>query len=114
MKEEHLKTCDIAYGQLHFTMRKELGVNLDKEHWYEHVPKSIDTSCESKVSVLQNQQVKTDRNIPNSKVGVIIHVNEQGTYLLIDIPIPGDRNVIKEKVKRILIYKNLTMESQHM
>jgi hypothetical protein len=39
-------------------------VKLDKEHWYDHVPESTETSHESKVTILWNQQVKTDRTIP--------------------------------------------------
>jgi hypothetical protein len=30
---------------------------LDKEHWYDHVPKSVETSHEGKVIILWNQQV---------------------------------------------------------
>jgi hypothetical protein len=58
---------------------KEVEVNLDKEHWYEDVPKSVEKSHESEVSIIQNQQVKTGRTIPNNKADIIIHVNEKGT-----------------------------------
>ena len=33
---------------------------------YEHVPKSIETSQGSKVTILWNQQVQTDRTIPQN------------------------------------------------
>jgi len=42
------------------------GVQLDKKHWYEHVPKSVKTSQGGKVTILWNQQVQTDRTIPIS------------------------------------------------
>ena len=51
---------------LHFNICKEIGVQLDKKHWYEHVPKSVETSQGGKVT-LWNQQVQTDRTIPNKK-----------------------------------------------
>jgi hypothetical protein len=38
----------------------------------------------------------------------------QGTYMLIDAAIPGDRNVIKREVEKILIYQDLIMEIQRM
>jgi len=38
-------------------------VQLDKKHWYEHVPKSVQTSQGGKVTILWNQQVQTDRTI---------------------------------------------------
>lgn len=57
--------------------------------------------------------MKTDRTIPNNKAVIIIHINNKGTCLKIGIPISGDRNVIKEKAKKILKYKGLTVETQY-
>ena len=34
--------------------------------------------------------------------------------MLIDVANPGDRNVIKKEVKKILIYKDLIIEIQRM
>jgi hypothetical protein len=39
---------------------------------------------------------------------------EKGTCMLIDAPIPGDRNVIKKEAEKILKYKDLTTEIQRM
>jgi hypothetical protein len=36
--------------QIHFTTCKEVGVKLDKEPWYEHVPKLIETGHEDKLT----------------------------------------------------------------
>jgi hypothetical protein len=94
-------------------MCKETGVQLDKKHWYEHVPKSIETSQEGKVTVLWNQQLQTDRTIPNNKPD-IIRDNEKGTCMLIDVAISGDRNVIKKESEKILKYKDITTEIQRM
>ena len=69
---------------------------------YDHVPKSVKTSHECKVTVLWNQQVQTNRTIANNKLDIIICDNEQGTCMSIDVAIPGDRNVIKRKVQKIL------------
>jgi len=63
---------------------------------------------------LWNQQVQTDRTIPNNKPDVIIHDNEKGMCMLIDVAISGERNVIKKEAKKILKYKDLTVEIQHM
>ena len=73
---------------------------MDKKHWYEHVPKSVETSQGGKVTILWNQQVQTDRTIPNNKPDIIIHDNEKGTCMLIDFAISGERNVIKMKPRR--------------
>jgi len=66
-------------AQLHFKIYKETGVQQDKKHWYEHVPKSVETSKGGKVTILWNQQVQPDRTIPNNKPDIIIQDNEAGT-----------------------------------
>jgi len=88
---------------------------LDKNHRYEHVPTSVETSQGGTVIVLWNQQVQTDRIIHNNnKPDIIIRDNEKGTCILIDVAISGDRNVIKKEAKKILKYKDLTIEIQCM
>jgi hypothetical protein len=50
----------------------------------------------------------TDRTIPNNKLDIIVHDNEKGTDILIDVATSGDRNVIKKKAEKILKYKDNT------
>jgi hypothetical protein len=99
----------IQCTQLHFNMCKETGVKLDKKYWYQHVPKSVETSQGGKVTILWNQQVQTDRTMD-----VIKRDNERGKCTLIDVAISGDRNVIKKKAERILKYKDFRIEIQGM
>ena len=111
-KEQYIKRHDGVSAQLHFNICKVTGVQLDKKHWCEHVPKSVETSQGVKVTVLWIQQVQTDRTIPNNKPDILIHNNEKST--LIDVAISGDRNVIKKEAEKILKYKDLTIEIQCM
>ena len=101
-------------AQLHFNICKETGVQLDKKHRYEHVPKSVETSQGGKVTILWNQQVQADRIIPNNKPDIIIRDNENGTCMLIDAAISGNRNLTKKEAEKILKHKDLTIEIQHM
>jgi hypothetical protein len=78
---------------------------LDKKHWYEHVPKSIETKKVGKVIILWNQQMQTH---------IIIRDDEKRTCMLIDVAISGGRNVIKKEAEKILKYKDLTIEIQCM
>jgi hypothetical protein len=55
--EQYVKRHDRVCAQLHFNICKEIGVKLDNERWYDHVPESIKTSYEGKVTILWNQQV---------------------------------------------------------
>ena len=56
-KEQYVKRHDKVSAQIHFNICKETGVQMDKKHWYEHVPKSVETDQGSKVTILWNQQV---------------------------------------------------------
>jgi len=67
-----------------------------------------------KVTILWNQQLQTDRTIPNNKPDIKIRDNEKGTCMLIDVAISGDGNVIKKEAEKILNYKDLTIEIQRM
>jgi len=99
-------------AQLHFNICKEIEVKLDNKHWYDHTPKSAETSHEVKITILWNQQVRNDRTIPNNKPDMIIRDNKKGTCMLKDAAIPGDRNVIKKEAEKILKYKDLVTEIQ--
>jgi hypothetical protein len=66
------------------------------------------------IIILWNQQVQTDRTIPNNKPDIIIRDNEKETCTLIDVAISGDRNVIKKEAEKILKYKDLTIEIQRL
>jgi hypothetical protein len=72
------------------------------------------TNQGSKVTILWNQQVQTDRTIPSNKPDIIIRDNEKGTCMLIDIAISGNGNVIRKEAEKILKYKDLTLEIQRM
>ena len=76
---------------------------MDNKHWYEHVPKSVETSQGVKVTILWNQQIQPDTTSPNNKPGIIIHDDKKGTCVLMDVAISGDRNVIKRKSRSFKI-----------
>jgi hypothetical protein len=58
-KEQYIKRHDRVCAQLHSNICKELGVNVDNELWYEHVPTSVETSQVGKITIVWNQQVQT-------------------------------------------------------
>jgi hypothetical protein len=51
-KEQYIKRHDRVCAQLHFNICKKTGVQLDKKHWYEHVPKTVEKDHESDVTIL--------------------------------------------------------------
>jgi len=66
------------------------------------------------MKLLWNNQVRTDRVIPNNKPDIKIRDNKQGTCMLIDVAIPGGRNALKKEAEKILKYKGLITEIQRM
>jgi hypothetical protein len=113
-KEQYINGHDRLFSQLHFNICKEIGEKFGNEHWYEHVWKIVETKPEGKVTILWNQQVQTDRTIPNNKLDITIRDNEKGTCTLTDAAISGDRNVVKKETENILKYKDLPPEIQGM
>jgi hypothetical protein len=45
---------------------------------------------------------------------IVICDYEKGTCMLLDVAIPGDRNVSQKEAEKILKYKDLTIEIQRM
>jgi hypothetical protein len=74
-----------------------MGVKLDSEHWYDLLPKLVETSREGKVTILWNQQVQTDRTLPNNEPDITIRDNKKGTCMLIDVAFTGDRNGVRKE-----------------
>jgi hypothetical protein len=69
-------------------------------------------NSEGKVTIWWNQQMKTNKTIPNNKPAIIVPENEKETCMLTDIAISGDGNVIKKEAEKIL--KTLRVEIQRM
>ena len=54
--------------------------------------------------------MQTDRTIPNNKPE--IRDTKQGTCMIIDVAVLGDRNDIKEEAEKILKYEDLIIQIQ--
>ena len=86
----------------HFNICKYEGAKLYNKHRYDHITKSVESSHDSKVSILWNQQVRTDRIIPKNKQDITIRDNKQGTCMLIDVAIPGEEKCDQERSREDL------------
>ena len=65
-KEQYIKRHDKVCSQLHFNICKETGVQLDKKHWNEHVPKSVETSHGDKVPYCRINKYKLTELSPTT------------------------------------------------
>ena len=52
--------------------------------------------------------------IPKNKTEITIRENGEGTSMLVDTAISGERSVIKKEADKILKYKDLAIEIQRM
>jgi hypothetical protein len=55
------------------------------ETWFVSIKVITNNNNNDKVIILWNQQVQTDRAIPNNKPDIIIRDNEKRTCMLIDV-----------------------------
>jgi hypothetical protein len=94
-------------------MFKEIGIKLGKEHWYQQVLKSVETSQEGKVTILWKQHVQTDRTIPSNKPDIIICVNEKKN-LYVNRCCNFRRQKYDKEAQRILKYKDIKIEIKTM
>ena len=60
-----------------------------------------------------NQQMQTDRTVPNNKPVILIRNNET-LKCIIDAEIPGDGNMIKTAAEKILKHEDLTIKTQRV
>ena len=55
-KKPYIKIHERMCAEMHFNVCREIGVKLDNIHWYDHVPKTFETSHEGEVTISWNQQ----------------------------------------------------------
>ena len=72
------------------------------------------TNLKIEMTILWNQQVQTDRTVHTAKLDDIVPDNEEGTCVLVDVAISGDRNVIKKEAGKFLKCKDLAIGKQRM
>jgi hypothetical protein len=66
------------------------------------------------MTVLWNQGVQTDREVLANRPDIIIKNKKGKIFLLIDVAITSDRNVIQKESENKLKYQKLSIEIQRM
>ena len=77
-----------------------------------HTPKPLYE--EGDVIMLWNQAVHTKRKVTTNRPDIIIKNTKEETYILIDVAIPEDTNVVQKETEKKLKYKSLCIEIQRM
>jgi len=110
--KQYIKRHDKVCAQLQFNICKEIDIRQWTLVWSCTIIIQVETIREGKATMLGNQVVQTDRIIPNNKLDIITCENEEGTWMLIDAAVSGERIVIKKDAEKILKYKDRTTENQ--
>jgi len=55
---------------MNFNIYKGIWVKFDNKHWCDRVPYLVETGRGGKVTILWNQQMQTDRTVPNNKLDI--------------------------------------------
>jgi hypothetical protein len=92
----HDKICT----HLHYSICKTSGIETT-ENRYSHIPNPV---CEHEdiTTTLWNQGVKTDREVLTNRPDIIIKNKKDRIFLLVDVVIPSDRNVIRKESEKKL------------
>ncbi|KAK2549069.1 hypothetical protein P5673_030569 [Acropora cervicornis] len=85
---------------------------IDK--WYEHKPDSVTHNKYSKITIMWDMPVNTDRTITANRPDIIIKNSVNSTCKLIDMSIPSDRNIALKEIEKKSKYKDLELEIQRM
>ena len=112
-KTEYTSRHDQAAAYLHWNTCQDHDIELiDK--WYEHKPRSVTRNKDSKITIMWDMPVNTDRTITANRPDIIIKDAVNSTYKLIDMSIPPERNMALKEIEKKSKYKDLELEIQRM
>jgi len=106
---------------LQYSICKVLG-NETTDKWYTHTHRQTQTRArapkpvyeQEDVKVLWNQAVHTDTEVTANRPDIIIKNKKEKTWVLIDVAMPADRNVVQKDAEKKLKYKNVCIDIQQM
>ena len=112
-KTEYISRHDKAAAYFHWKICQDHDSEVI-ETWYEHKPESVTHNKDSKITIMWDPPVITDRTITANRPDIIIKGLVNSTCKLIDVSIPSDRNIALEEIGKKSKYKDLELEIQRM
>ena len=102
-----------AAAYLHWNICQDHDIEVT-DKWYEHKPESMTKSKDSKITIMWDMPVNTDRTITANRPDIIIKDSVNSTCKLIDMSIPSDRNIALKEMEKKSKYKDPELEIQRM
>ena len=88
-----------AAAYLHWNIYQDHDIEvIDK--WYEHKPESVTHNKDSKITIMWDMSVNTDRTITANRPDIIIKDSVNSTCKLIDMSILSDRNIALNEIEK--------------
>ena len=98
-KTEYISRHDKAAAYLHWNICQVHDIEIiDK--WYEHKPESVTHNKDSKITIMWDMPVNTDRTITSNRPDIIIKDSVNSTCKPIDMSIPSDRNIALKEIEK--------------
>ncbi|XP_068684473.1 uncharacterized protein [Montipora foliosa] len=97
--------------RVHWELRKNYDLECG-EKWYEHQP----------IPVIENDQVKlvwdgtivTDRRVPHNRPDITLVLKDKHQWLLVDVAVLDDRNIVTTEAWKIERYKELAFKERRI
>ena len=109
-KTEYISRHNKAAAYLHWNICQDHDIQVT-DKWYEHKPESVTKSKDSKITIMWDMPVNTDRTITANRPDIIIKDSVNSTCKLIDMSIPSDRNIALKEMDKKSKYKDLELEN---
>ena len=103
-KTEYISRHNKAAAYLHWNICQDHDIEVT-DKWYEHKPESVTQSKDSKITIMWDMPVNTDRTITANRPDIIIKDSVNSTCKLIDVnsirqKYRPERNGQKKQVQR--------------
>ena len=109
--KEYLSRHDKVCLNIHWALCNKYQIPcVDK--WYEHIPPAV--SENENVKILWNPFIQTDRTVQHNHPDIVVFCKEKRHCQIVDVAIPGDRNIVKKQAEKLTNYADLKIEISKM
>ena len=109
------KLAQVQYKKRHDTLGQVVQWGLCRKYnigctdkWYEHALRKVEENEE--VKILWDFNIKTDREIHHRRPDIVAQRRKERRTIIVDIAIPGDRNVDHKEIEKREKYQDLARE----
>ena len=84
----------------------------EAEYWYQHKPEWV--MKKEKATILWDSPIITDRHVPCNKPDRVIMEKKSDRFIIIDVAITNDYNILKKATEKMNKYVDIQIECQRL